>query len=91
MKLERKGASYHVNGQVIGCNALATLCEEFYGKEGWRKIVSTLDRNGSADVKTVSRELATNYSEELDAANKKITALERWIARQAIEKFYRSA
>lgn len=88
MTLEKKGASYRFNGQVVSKRLLRSICEEFFVKAIGAEIIAATERDGYAEVKVMPEHVARDCEQELQLANKKIAALENFIAKRQLELIY---
>lgn len=82
---------YYVDGERIGSDALATVIRGIFGDNVCKNLYWDVVRTGSVIVERYIGNGNEQLIAQLDAANKKIAALEKKVARLTIENTYLNA
>lgn len=82
---------YYVDGERIGSDALSAVIRGIFGKDVCAKVYWDVTQNNFVILERYIGNGNEQLIAQLDTANKKITALEKKVARLTIENTYLNA
>ena len=82
---------YYVDGQKIGNDALSAVIKGIFGRGVCAKVYWDITHNNSCTIERYLGDGNEQLIAQLEAANKKIAALEKRVAKLAIENIYLNA
>ena len=92
MRITKAGNKYRVNGLPISRAVLATIGRGVFNPAGWRRVWRELDESGAVNITfNVPYEVASDWRNDLEVANKKIAVLEKKVAELTLKNLYQVA
>lgn len=81
-----------MNGLPVRYTVLEIIGYEIFGVTGWQRVLRELDESGAVNITfNVPYEVASDWRNDLEVANKKIAVLEKKVAELTLKNLYQVA
>ena len=92
MRITKVSNRHRVNGHLISRAALEVITANIFNAAGRQRMLRELDESGAVNITfNVPYEVASDWRNDLEVANKKIAVLEKKVAELTLKNLYQVA